>query len=67
MTSEELKSLVLQDIQATEEYDQYLIDEIKPMINPLGQGNFDRLHFFNVGYKSALEKIRGLLEKESTV
>ena len=61
MTIDELKSLIEKDIEATKEYEKFLKEELKPMINAAGYAHYEYLHFVNLGYQLAMDKIKALL------
>lgn len=65
MNIDELKLLIDKDIEATKEYAKFLKEEIKPMINAAGYEHYEHLHFFNVGYQFAMDKIKALLEESN--
>lgn len=61
MTVDELNELVKQDIQATKDYSEFMQEQSEPMLTTVGKSHMEHLHFFNLGYKYAMEKIQSLI------
>lgn len=64
MTIDELRIAIQKEIEETKEYSEFMRVQIKPMTSTIGRTHFNHLHFFNLGYQFAMEKIAEELASE---
>lgn len=60
-----LKELIAKDIQQTKEYSEFMQRDIKPIMTAVGSNHYEHLHFFNLGYQFAMEKMQHFLEESN--
>lgn len=62
MSIDELRIAIATDIEETKEYSEFMKVQMKPMLTAVGRSHMEHLHFFNLGYQFAMEKVEHLLE-----
>ncbi len=62
MDIKELARIIEGEIEGTKDYSELLKRLIEPALVAIGSEHGSHLHFFNIGYQFALEKIKTIIE-----